>query len=258
MTKYITIDKTAYTLETCTAICLADLLDGKGEAARQHALHASYVADSGERIEHVVFGWLMPDDAADLLAMASDSTAWESDQDVLATVRQSPRYIKVSVSGWRTGHGWDYQNADLDPWELDEDQRTMTQLPAEATEWMTTALFGEQPEEDELLHAADDTATDTQITIELVEELPDMSTETLDTKSAWASELAKAYLAKYSDRRTWESLAEQIRSLDTWDHSLCAALCAAANMTDEWDAADGDTYESVVLAAAKKLGVEIL
>lgn len=31
----------------------------------------------------------------------------------------------------------------------------------------------------------------------------------------------------------------------------------AADMTAEWETADGDTFEAVVYAAAEKLGVEI-
>lgn len=42
-----------------------------------------------------------------------------------------------------------------------------------------------------------------------------------------------------------------------WDNDLCAELCEAADMTAEWETADGDTFEAVVYAAAEKLGVEI-
>lgn len=52
-------------------------------------------------------------------------------------------------------------------------------------------------------------------------------------------------------------IAENLRSADSWDAELCAALCEEADMTAEWEAADGDTFESVVEAAATKLGVEI-
>ena len=39
---------------------------------------------------------------------------------------------------------------------------------------------------------------------------------------------------------------------------LCRELCEEAGMADEWDAADGETFEAVVQKAAEKLGVEIL
>lgn len=53
-------------------------------------------------------------------------------------------------------------------------------------------------------------------------------------------------------------LAESIRNADTWNPDDLAELCELAGMTDEWEAADGDTFESVAYAAAKKLGVEIV
>ena len=56
---------------------------------------------------------------------------------------------------------------------------------------------------------------------------------------------------------TANEIAENLRSTDTWNAELCAALCEEAGMTAEWEAADGDTFESVVKAAAAKLGVEI-
>lgn len=53
-------------------------------------------------------------------------------------------------------------------------------------------------------------------------------------------------------------IAEMIRSSDTWDMEALADLCELADMVEEWEAADGETFESVAFAAAKKLGVEIV
>lgn len=52
-------------------------------------------------------------------------------------------------------------------------------------------------------------------------------------------------------------LAEKINASDTWYPADCAALCAAADLSDEWAAADGETFEAVVYKAAKLLGVDI-
>ena len=52
-------------------------------------------------------------------------------------------------------------------------------------------------------------------------------------------------------------LANAINASTEWDNELLAELCARADMTEEWNAADGETFESVVYAAAEKLGVEI-
>ena len=54
-----------------------------------------------------------------------------------------------------------------------------------------------------------------------------------------------------------QRIAEQIAAADTWDPELCAELCALADMSDEWEAADGETFEQVLYAAAEKLSVEI-
>ena len=53
-------------------------------------------------------------------------------------------------------------------------------------------------------------------------------------------------------------IAADIRNAAEWDNDLFAELCEAAGMLDEWNAADGDSFESVVFAAAEKLGVEIV
>ena len=58
--------------------------------------------------------------------------------------------------------------------------------------------------------------------------------------------------------RTAQEIAEEIRSTETWDNDLLSELCELAGMSDEWNAADGETFESVAYEAAEKLGVEIL
>lgn len=53
-------------------------------------------------------------------------------------------------------------------------------------------------------------------------------------------------------------IAAQIRAAHDWKPELLKELCELAGMSDEWDAADGDTFEAVCYAAADKLGVEII
>lgn len=53
-------------------------------------------------------------------------------------------------------------------------------------------------------------------------------------------------------------LAEKIRMAAEWRPEDLAALCSAAGMEKEWEAADGDTFETVVQAAAEMLDVEII
>lgn len=55
------------------------------------------------------------------------------------------------------------------------------------------------------------------------------------------------------------NLALVISNADTWDEckAECAELCRLAGMESEWQEADGDTFESVLNEAAKKLNVKI-
>ena len=50
-----------------------------------------------------------------------------------------------------------------------------------------------------------------------------------------------------------------IANADTWDDCEyeCCELCRLAGMESEWLEADGETFESVLNEAAKKLNVEI-
>lgn len=52
-------------------------------------------------------------------------------------------------------------------------------------------------------------------------------------------------------------VAARIRESSTWDGDACRELCDLAGVVDEWDAADGETFEDVVYKAARILGVEI-
>ena len=57
--------------------------------------------------------------------------------------------------------------------------------------------------------------------------------------------------------KAYEEIAERIRNADEWNDEDLKALCEYAGMADEYAAADGETFEQVVYAAAEKLGVEI-
>ena len=52
--------------------------------------------------------------------------------------------------------------------------------------------------------------------------------------------------------KTYE-LIEKINAATEWNPEDCAELCSRADMTEEWDAADGDTFEAVVYEAMRKL-----
>ena len=54
-----------------------------------------------------------------------------------------------------------------------------------------------------------------------------------------------------------ELLAKEIRESGEWQMDKCRELCVLAGMENEWDKADGETFEKVVTKAADILGVEI-
>lgn len=62
---------------------------------------------------------------------------------------------------------------------------------------------------------------------------------------------------KTMNRNEIEQLAAEIRNSDTWIPELLEQLCEYAGMLDEWNKADGETFEEIAYAAAKKLNVEI-
>lgn len=53
--------------------------------------------------------------------------------------------------------------------------------------------------------------------------------------------------------------ASAIREADTWldCEEECFELCRLAGMESEWKEADGESFEAVLIEAAKKLNVEI-
>lgn len=42
-----------------------------------------------------------------------------------------------------------------------------------------------------------------------------------------------------------------------WDMDACRELCEDAGMLEEWENADGDSFEQVIYKAAEKLGVDL-
>lgn len=85
MKKTFTVEGIEYTIEEITAI--ATCAGEYTEADRQYALLVTNLADSGEKIEYVVFGYHMPEDEDDFANMCADGDAWDSDWETLATVR---------------------------------------------------------------------------------------------------------------------------------------------------------------------------
>lgn len=54
-----------------------------------------------------------------------------------------------------------------------------------------------------------------------------------------------------------EEIARELNESGEWMLELCEELCKLADMEQEWKDADGESFESVVYAAAERLGVEV-
>ena len=83
MKRTFTVNKIEYTVEPCTAIAAS--ID---DTERQNAIYVSCTTDSGEIVEHVVFGWDMPESDEDFADICEDYSAWDSGCDTLATVNK--------------------------------------------------------------------------------------------------------------------------------------------------------------------------
>ena len=56
---------------------------------------------------------------------------------------------------------------------------------------------------------------------------------------------------------TVQEIAKELRGQDVWSVELLELLCDEAGLTEEFENADGETFESVVYKAADVLNVEI-
>ena len=54
-----------------------------------------------------------------------------------------------------------------------------------------------------------------------------------------------------------QEIAKELRGQDVWSIELLELLCDEADLTEEFENADGETFESVVYKAADVLNVEI-
>lgn len=85
MKKTFTVVGTQYSVEEITAI--ATCAGEYSEDDRQNALLVTNIADSGEKIEYVVFGYDMPENDDDFSDMCEDPDAWDSNWETLETVK---------------------------------------------------------------------------------------------------------------------------------------------------------------------------
>ena len=82
MKKTFTVNNADYTVIEVTAVASCDMDTGD----RQDALLVVNT-QNGEKVEKVVFGYEMPETTEDFLDMCDDYNAWDSDYEVLETVK---------------------------------------------------------------------------------------------------------------------------------------------------------------------------
>lgn len=64
-------------------------------------------------------------------------------------------------------------------------------------------------------------------------------------------------MQQYLKSLSTEQLAQEIRSLDTWDIDLSRELCRRADLESEFDEASSTDFEEVLYKASDILNVEI-
>lgn len=62
---------------------------------------------------------------------------------------------------------------------------------------------------------------------------------------------------KFREEHEELAVAYRIYMSDEWNPEDCRRLCELAGIEDEWDTADGETFEQVVFKAAEILNVRI-
>jgi len=62
---------------------------------------------------------------------------------------------------------------------------------------------------------------------------------------------------KFREEHEELAVAYRISMSDEWNPEDCRRLCELAEIEDEWEAADGETFEQVVFKAAEILNVRI-
>ncbi len=62
---------------------------------------------------------------------------------------------------------------------------------------------------------------------------------------------------KFAEEHEEIAVANRIYFSDEWNPEDCRRLCELAGIEDEWDAADGETFEQVVFKAAELLNVKV-
>ncbi len=323
MTKTYTIDNITYTVRTCTAVAVSI-----GETERTIALYVDYYAESGERVEYVVFNETMPEDEDEFIALFDYPDEWDSDCDTIATVcfeegvnidsrvndaaerirnarslsecddavaticdragmlfdldetadetivlLKAAHILGVDVHGpWDETHEIWEDNAGnvywfvlhtgkaircFEGWEMQPNGtiadalRQIAEDPGAYRNWDGDCV--DRIREDRLAVRPNITVQD------LYDEITDDQGSRMLYDGHEIVNLDRTINWRLFAYPAAIELAEVIRDAHDWEscEDECRQLCEMAGMADEWDNADGETFEGVLDRAAAKLHVRI-
>lgn len=219
MTKTYTITANDTTITYTVRTCTAVAVS-IGETERTIALYVDYYAESGEHVEYVVFNETMPDDEDEFIALFDYPDEWDGYYSTIATVCFEDG---VNISDRVNAAAEHIRNA-----------RSLSECDdAVATICERAGMLGDIVDSD--------IADEPGVLIKAANILG------VDINGPWSADPEAIELAEaIRDAHDWESCKDE-----------CKRLCDMAGLADEWDNADGETFEYVLMRAADKLHVNI-
>lgn len=217
MTKTYTITTNDTTITYTVRTCTAVAVS-IGETERTIALYVDYYAESGEHVEYVVFNETMPEDEDEFAALFDFSDEWDSYYGTIATV-------------------------------CFDDGVNIDERVNDAADRIRNARS---------LSECDDAVVTICERAGMLSDLEETAEERIVLLKA-ANLLGVGINGPWSADPETTELAEAIRDAHDWESCKdeCRQLCDMAGMADEWDNADGETFEGVLDRAAAKLHVRI-
>lgn len=202
MTKTYTITTNDTTITYTVRTCTAVAVS-IGETERVDALYVDYYAESGEHVEYVVFNATMPEDEDEFIALCDYPDEWDSYYGTIATVCLEDG---VNVD-YRVNDAAERIRKTRSLSKCEDDVATICERAG-----MLDALTATDDEAAILLKAANILG--------------------VYVRGPWGANPAAI------------ELAEAIRNAHDWDECKdeCIQLCEMADMADEWDNADGETF----------------
>ena len=213
-----------YTITTCgitttyTVRTCTAVAVSTGETERTIALYVDYYAESGEHVEYVVFNETMPDDEEEFIALFDYPDEWDGHYSTIATVCFA-------------------EGVNIDERVNDAAERIRkTRSLSKCDDAVVTIC-----ERAGMLSDLEETAEERIVLLKAANLLG------VDINGPWSADPEAIELAEaIRDAHDWESCEDE-----------CKRLCEMAGLSEEWENADGETFEGVLDRAADKLHVRI-